>query len=173
MIAQGIVAAAFRIFSVCLLVFAVRQALGLALLRTFPMFLPALITTVAFPAGIAVLLWLYARVLARNLLPEPTTIDESASLGESGVFSVGTVLLGLYFVATALTGIIEHWIAAPDQQAVLGSAYLDPIARGRFYATLFELFIGVVLILGSTALTRAYSNLRGRADRRGSGSDVS
>jgi hypothetical protein len=154
---NGLVAAGVRLFAIFLVVVGVRQIGAIVVILRFDspsigqLAITALI--VGFPLVLAGFLWVFAGQISRRIAPELNDKEEAERLGEIGWFSVGSVLLGLYLVATAGSGLI-YWSAAYYRSHIRNDLLPDLLAQ------LFLLGLGLILILGVSGITKLYWYLK-------------
>jgi hypothetical protein len=103
--------------------------------------------------GILLALWLFPKSIARGLLPTSTDVPTQTASYQMW-FSLGTALIGLWFVASAIAPILRNVSVMYVFRSELANLEnLRQLRVGIFYY-LVELAIGLGLIIGATGITR-------------------
>ena len=162
---KGLLIAGVRLFAIFLAVIALRQIGGVVAFFATDMFavgyLALALFFVVLPFLLAVVLWFFAEQVSQRICPELIGEPDETPLDERSWFSIGSVLLGLYLVATAGSGVLYWVISYYRHQQFADGMYRAPADLwASLSSEIFLLVLGLVLILGVSGLTRLYWALR-------------
>jgi len=151
-----------RLFAVWYALAIVREVLGFF---TLPRPLDdtyALVTVIggsAVSSVIVLILWFFPKSIARGLLPASTDVPPQ-TLSYRAWFSLGTALLGLWFVASSITPMLRNlsvmYVLRPE---LINADDLKSIRVGvLFYAV--EAVLGLCLLFGAKGLSKLLWRIR-------------
>ena len=104
-------------------------------------------------AGILFVLWRFPNSIARGLLPSTSDMSTQTSSYRMW-FTLGTALIGLWFVASAIAPILRNlsvmYLFRPELTNLEG---LRQLRVGIFYYVV-ELVLGLCLLFGATGITK-------------------
>ena len=105
------------------------------------------------------LLWFFPRAIARGLLPHSTDAPTQAPSYQMW-FTLGTALLGLWFVASAITPILRNlsvmYVFRPE---LINPEDVRSLRVGLVYYAV-ELLIGLGLLFGATGIRKLIWRMR-------------
>lgn len=105
------------------------------------------------------LLWFFPQSIARGLLPHSTDAP-TQTLPYQMWFTLGTALLGLWFVASAITPILRNlsvmYVFRPE---LINAEDVRSLRVGLLYYAV-ELAIGLCLLFGATGISKLISRIR-------------
>lgn len=117
------------------------------------------IVGIALSVGFLVLLWRFPKSIARGLLPEATGAPTQSSSYELW-FTLGTALIGLWFVASSITPILRNlsvmYVFPPE---LVNSENLRSLREGIFYYSA-DLVLGLCLIFGASGIRKLVWRVR-------------
>ena len=162
---EDYVAVAVRLFSIYLLLTAMR--LGLVAVtqagdgESFA--LPALAGAIPL-LGIAALLWSFPLTVARKLLPLAREPRPPLTLPANEIEALAFGAIGLWLLASALhDGVYYLGMAFAMNRAEYEDVAWSAQQLAGIAATVFEIMLGVALLLGARGLQLLLHRLRGRA----------
>jgi hypothetical protein len=148
-------ALAVRLFAILVAFYLARELLGFYVYgneRADP-HVRWIATIVYVLAGLLlIVLWFFPRTIARGLLPLPADVQAQPSSSAETWFAVGSSLIGLWLMATAVPGLLRNSLfmflfrSEPADVSGLISGLL-------YYAVQF--LVGVGLILGANGIRKA------------------
>jgi hypothetical protein len=105
------------------------------------------------------LLWFFPKSIARGLLPHSTDAPTQA-LSYQMWFTLGTALLGLWFVASAITPILRNLsVMYVFQPELINPEDVRSLRVGLLYYAV-ELLIGLGLLFGATGIRKLIWRIR-------------
>jgi hypothetical protein len=116
------------------------------------------IVGIALSVGFLVLLWRFPKSIARGLLPEATEAPTQSSSYELW-FTLGTALIGLWFVASSITPILRNLSVMYVFPELVNSENLRSLREGIFYYSA-ELVLGLCLIFGASGIRKLVWRVR-------------
>jgi hypothetical protein len=103
--------------------------------------------------GIVLVLWLFPKSIARGLLPTSNDVSTQTSSYQMW-FTLGTALIGLWFVASAIAPILRNLSVMYVFTSELRNLEdLRSLRVGIFYYVV-ELVLGLCLLFGATGITK-------------------
>ena len=118
-----------------------------------------IIAGLVLSGGLLLVLWFFPKSIARGLLPEANGTSAQSSSYEMW-FTVGTALIGLWFVASAIIPILRNlsvmYIFRPE---LVNSEDLRSLRQGIFYYSA-ELVLGLCLLFGATGIRKLVWKVR-------------
>ena len=172
---EDLVAVATRLFSIFLVVLAIRFAFGAVSFNQFSdlstMSLAATGSITICTLSIAVLLWYFPVTIARKLLPVMRDSGPALSASPHQVQEVAFSILGFWVLASAVSD-ATYWVslAVFTIGSVTPGIEFDPSTKGAMLATALDIAIGFALLLGARGIVGAIHRLRyggSSADRSG------
>jgi hypothetical protein len=110
-------------------------------------------------AVLLLVLWFFPNSIARGLLPQVTEAPTQPSSYQMW-FTLGTALIGLWFVASAITPILRNlsvmYVFPPE---LVNSEDLRSLRAGIFYYAA-ELVLGLCLLFGATGIRKLVWRVR-------------
>jgi hypothetical protein len=110
-------------------------------------------------AIVLLILWFFPKSIARGLLPHSTDVP-TQMLSYQMWFTLGTALLGLWFVASAITPILRNlsvmYLFRPE---LLNPEDIRALRSGLFYYGV-EMALGLVLLFGATGIRKLIWRIR-------------
>jgi len=104
-------------------------------------------------AIILLILWFFPKSIARGLLPHSSDVPTQASSYQMW-FTLGTALIGLWFVASAIAPILRNlsvmYVFRPE---LMNTEDLRSLREGLFYYVV-ELLLGLGLLFGATGIRK-------------------
>lgn len=109
--------------------------------------------------GVLIFLWSFPKAIARGLLPHSSELPTQSSTYQMW-FTIGTALIGLWFVASAVAPILRNlsimYIFRPE---LTNPENLRQLRLGLLYYTI-ELVLGLCLLFGATAIRKIVWRVR-------------
>jgi hypothetical protein len=105
------------------------------------------------------ILWFFPRSIARGLLPDSTDTP-TQSLPYQMWFTLGTALLGLWFVASAITPILHNLSVMYVFQPELINSENVRSLRVALLHYVVELMLGLCLLFGATGIRKLIWRIR-------------
>jgi len=106
-----------------------------------------------------VILWFFPKSIARGLLPNSTDAPTQA-LSYQMWFTLGTALLGLWFVASSITPILRNlsvmYVFRPE---LINSEDVRSLRLGLLYYAV-ELVLGLCLLFGAAGISKLIWRIR-------------
>jgi hypothetical protein len=103
--------------------------------------------------GILLVLWCFPKSIARGLLPSSSDEPRQTSSYQMWL-TLGTALIGLWFVASAIAPILRNlsvmYVFRSELENLEG---MSSLRAGIFYC-MVELVLGLCLLFGATAITK-------------------
>jgi hypothetical protein len=109
--------------------------------------------------GIVLVLWHFPRSIARGLLPISSEEAPQTSSYEMW-FTLGTALIGLWFVASAIVPILRNLSVMYVLQPELTNAENLRLLRVGLFFYLGELLLGLCLLFGATGIRKLIWRIR-------------
>jgi hypothetical protein len=168
---EDFVAVASRLFAIYLLFISIRSIPAALQMLSQP---DGVGWAALFAAIVAVLflftafLWFFPLTVARKLLPVMREPRSETALDSSTALSIGITLLGLWFLANALSN-ASFWLMLAFRTAQIDTTNFEWSAEqiARMVSTGVELVISLCLVLGSSGLKQLIYRLRyGASDVR-------
>jgi hypothetical protein len=104
-------------------------------------------------------LWQFPKSIARGLLPDSTEVPTQSSSYQMW-FTVGTALIGLWFIASAIAPILRNLALMYIFRSELKNAEnLRSLRAGVLYYTV-ELVLGLCLLFGATVIRKLIWRVR-------------
>ena len=146
-------AVAVRLFAIGLAIYAARELMGAYVVgreRHDAYVLPIVATVSILAIVFVVLLWLFPKTIARGLLPLTSDTPAKPSTAETWI-AVGSSLIGLWLVASAVPGLLRNLFV----MYLLRSELLDTsgLISGLVYL-LVQVVVGLALIFGANSVKR-------------------
>ena len=159
-----IVALFVRLFSIGLLIFAVRilapEIFGLLTFEYYEANI-FLAFVVAFVFFVAVFLWKFPLFIASKLLSFGPDEQQSTNLSESSALRIGLILLGVYLFYWAVSDSFFWAYMLMGQREILGHPLeLGTQEQAMIFSTIVELVFSVFLLVGSKRIAKFLSGLR-------------
>lgn len=113
-------------------------------------------------AAVLLVLWFFPKSIARGLLPHSSDTP-AQSLSYQMWFTLGTALLGLWLVASAITPILRNlsvmYVFRPE---LINAEDMRSLRVGLFYYVI-ELVLGLCLLFGATGISKLVGRIRNAA----------
>jgi hypothetical protein len=154
-----------RLFAVWYALLLLREVLAWLPMRRPPLDsqeIPFFAIGIVLSAIILVVLWFFPKSIARGLLPNPTEASTTA-LSYQMWFALGTALLGLWFVASAIAPILRNvsvmYVFRPE---LINAEDVRSLRVGLLYLAV-ELVLGLCLLFGATGISKLIWRIRNAA----------
>lgn len=116
--------------------------------------IPAIIKTF-----VALILWFFPKLLITSVAPDVGRIDDSLGQAAS-LYKALIPAIGVYLVSMALAD-LSYFISLQGELQRQYSAELQPSDKAGFVATIVQIAIGALLIIGSNFINKMMVNIRG------------
>jgi hypothetical protein len=151
-----------RLFAVWYALVIVREVFGFLMMSRPPLDTDALVVVIVgsiVSAILLLILWFFPRSIARGLLPHSTDAP-TQTLSYQMWFTLGTALLGLWFVASSITPILRNlsvmYVFRPE---LINSEDVRSLRVGLLYYAV-ELVLGLCLLFGATGIRKLIWRIR-------------
>jgi len=151
-----------RLFAVWYALVIVREVLGFLTMSRPPLDPDALVVVIVgsiVSAILLLILWFFPKSIARGLLPHSTDAP-TQTLSYQMWFTLGTALLGLWFVASSITPILRNlsvmYVFRPE---LINSEDVRSLRVGLLYYAV-ELVLGLCLLSGATGIRKLIWRIR-------------
>ncbi|WP_196137819.1 hypothetical protein [Aliikangiella sp. G2MR2-5] len=122
----------------------------------FTVFVPNLVTLI-----FAVLFWFFPNKLIRSIVPDSAQSEQTPEYFNS-LNSALISAIGVYIIAFSLSDIIFYFSLKLELTNEFGSTPMQPVDQASFYATIAEVVIGLLLIIGNQGVSILIAKLRNR-----------
>jgi hypothetical protein len=152
-----------RLFAIWYALVVVREVFAF-LTMSRPQLDPQELTVVAVVSVVSValllILWFFPKSIARGLLPPTSTDAPTQALSYQRWFTLGTALLGLWFVASSIAPILRNlsvmYVFRPE---LINSEDVRSLRVGLLYYAV-ELALGLCLLFGATGVRKLIWRIR-------------
>jgi hypothetical protein len=151
-----------RLFAVWYALVIVREVLGFFTMRRPPEDPQTLVVVIGGSVVsfvILLILWFFPKSIARGLLPTSTDAP-TQTLSYQRWFSLGTALLGLWFVASSIAPMLRNLSVMYVFRPELMSAEVARSLRVGLFYYFAEMVLGLCLLFGATGISKLISRLR-------------
>lgn len=165
---EDVVAVAVRLFSIFLVLGALRQLPGTIALFSLDMdrgLVALTLLLLLLGALVGVLLWFFPLSVARRLLPVMREPRSEQSMDARVALTVGLTLIGVWVLAYALVD-VAYWLTLFVRTRHPGAVYFEWSHEqvANVVATLVELLVAIWLIFGASGIRRLVHRYRHGAE---------
>jgi len=161
---EDFVAVGCRLFAVYLVFLTVRSAFAALNLLSQPSGAAwggAYAAIVVVLLAVSAFLWFFPLTVARKLLPVMREPRSDTAIGSSTALSIGITLIGLWFLADAISG-VAFWLSllVASRQVDANIFEWSIEQKAKMASTGVELALSLFLVLGSNGVKRLISRFR-------------